>query len=341
MAKLLKDIIRPMGICCLLVLFFGCRSTYQVEPFFTSKIPQKPNYNLEESWAVLPSRYSLELKKYAPKSIDSLKADVFYVYPTLIAGRKDKKWNVSVTNREQNQNVLNKAVKYQASAWATSGKLFVPFYRQAHLKSYSNLENGGKDALLLAYEDVREAFQVYLKKYNKGRPIIIASHSQGTTHTKRLLREFFDEKPLQKQLIAAYLIGIGVKPDEFKTIKPMNSPEEIGGFVSWNTFKEGHYPKKDKNWYRGSVTTNPITWDESKTTSLNEHKGFLFSNDKLYKNALKVQITDGLVWATNPKFPLRFFMSFRKNYHIGDVNLFWQDIRENAELRVKEWLENN
>jgi hypothetical protein len=24
-----------------------------------------------------------------------------------------------------------------------------------------------------------------------------------------------------------------------------------------------------------------------------------------------------------------------RNYHIGDINLFWQDIRENARLRVQ------
>jgi hypothetical protein len=30
-----------------------------------------------------------------------------------------------------------------------------------------------------------------------------------------------------------------------------------------------------------------------------------------------------------------------KNYHVGDINLFWQDIRENAELRTNTWLEKN
>ena len=332
-----KKALKPIGILLLLVLFLGCRSTYVVNSFSETRIPLKPDYNQEKNWAVLPSKYHSELKKFAPSVNDDLKADVFYVYPTLITGKKDNRWNVAVSDQAQNENVLNRAVKYQASAWATSGKLYVPFYRQAHLKSYSNLENGGKDALLLAYEDVRAAFKVYLKKYNKGRPIIIASHSQGTTHTERLLEEFFDEKPLQKQLIAAYLIGIGVSPDRFKTIKPMISPGDTGGFISWNTFKKGNYPKKNKDWYSGSVTTNPITWDTSISTTLDQHKGFLFSNDKLYVNALSIQITDGLVWTTNPKFPLRFFMSFKKNYHVGDVNLFWQDIRENAELRTEQW----
>ncbi|MGB1043402.1 MAG: DUF3089 domain-containing protein, partial [Tenacibaculum sp.] len=150
----------------------------------------------------------------------------------------------------------------------------------------------------------------------------------------------FDEKPLQKQLVAAYLVGMGIKTKEFNSLKPMSSPQETGGYVTWNTRKKGTYPK-NKNWYKGSVTTNPITWDNSKTTVLNQHKGFLYSNDKMYSKALKVEITDGMVWSTNPKFPMRFFMSFMKNYHVGDINLFWQDIKENAELRTKTWLKKN
>jgi len=38
-----------------------------------------------------------------------------------------------------------------------------------------------------------------------------------------------------------------------------------------------------------------------------------------------------------PHFPLRLFAIFKKNYHVGDINLFWQDIRENAELRTRNW----
>jgi hypothetical protein len=202
------------------------------------------------------------------------------------------------------------------------------------------LNDGGKEALLLAYSDIKEAFEVYLAKYNKGRPIIIASHSQGTTHTTLLLKEFFDGYPLKKQLIAAYLIGIGTEKNEFNTIHEMIKPNETGGFVSWNTYKKNKLPKKYENWYNGKVSSNPITWDDSKTTKREDHKGFLFSNDKIYEKALKLEVIDGMIWSTLPRFPLRIFMMFKKNYHVGDVNLFWKDIQENAELRVESWLEH-
>jgi len=315
----------------------GCKSTYVIPAFSSVKTPSAPDYHKEENWAVLPDTYSKELKQFSSTQIDTLQADVFYVYPTLNTEKEDLRWNVPLDDKKQQDKVLNKAVLFQASAFTTSGKLYVPYYRQAHIRSYSRLDVGGKEALLLAYADVKKAFETYLEKYNNGRPILIVSHSQGSTHTKFLLRDFFDNKPLQQKLIAAYIVGTVIQPTLYTTIKPMQKPNEIGGFVGWNTYKKGAYPQK-KDFFKGSVTTNPITWDDQKSTISKQHKGFLYTNKKLYKNSLKIEVTDGLIWSTIPKFPMRFFMSFIENYHSGDINLFWQDIRENAVLRTKTWI---
>ncbi len=322
----------------ILLLCSSCRVTYRTSDFNATRIPKKPDYENEYNWAVLPTKYTPKLEAVRRTVTQELEADVFYVYPTLITGKKDTRWNIAINDVEQQEKVLNKAVHFQASAWATSGNVYVPYYRQAHIRSYRMLEQGGKEALMLAYEDVKAAFEVYLEKYNQGRPIIIASHSQGTTHTSLLLKDFFDDKPLQKRLVAAYLIGIGIDKNEFKTINVMTKPEETGGFVSWNTYKKNKLPKKYERWYKGKVSSNPVTWDTSATSSRDDHKGFLFSNDKIYDKALKLQVIDGMLWTTLPRFPLRVFIMFKKNYHIGDVNLFWKDIQENAELRTKNWL---
>jgi len=327
-----------LSFLVLLVFLLSCKTTYETQNFKLENSPETPDYNLSSSWAVLPSKYSPEFQNYASNALDTLQADVFYVYPTLNLDKEDLRWNVPIDDVIQNKKVLEKAVLMQVSALAISGKVYTPFYRQAHIRSYKMFNNGGKEALELAYQDVKKSFEVYLKKYNNGRPIIILSHSQGSTHTSRLLADFFDGKELQKKLVAAYIPGMRIQPDQFNSIQPMTKPDQIGGFVSWNTFKKGHYPKIDKNWYNGGVTSNPVTWDNSKFTTLDQHKGFLYTNNKIYEKALKVEITDGLVWSSNPKFSMRLFMSLIKNYHSGDINLFWQDIRENSLLRLKTYL---
>jgi hypothetical protein len=296
------------------------------------------DYSLANNWAVLPGKYPEDLKAYSVDNPqDSI--DVFYVYPTLIVSEKDKRWNVPLEDTVQKNKVLNVAVRFQASAWGSSGSLYVPFYRQAHLRSYNNLDNGGTTALLLAYSDVKAAFEYYLKHYNHGRGIILAGHSQGSTHISYLLRDFFDGKPLQNQLVAAYLPGVGLDRNQFKTIPLMEHPDQIGGFVTWNTFKK-KFDKNKYKWFKGKVVINPVTWDTTSIAKRELHKGFLYSNGRMYKNSFDTHIADGVIWISTPHFPYRYLTLTMPNYHPGDVNLFWEDIRENSLLRVHTFRSN-
>ena len=50
---------------------------------------------------------------------------------------------------------------------------------------------------------------------------------------------------------------------------------------------------------------------------------------------------DGILWSSLPKIKNRFLLSFIKDYHFADINLFWKDIEENAVLRTQNLLVNN
>jgi hypothetical protein len=320
-------------------LFWGCKvqntpTSSTLPDVFTNAV----DYSSSNNWAVLPGNYPTNLKEYTVQNPqDSI--DVFYVYPTLISSKKDKRWNVPIDDSIQRNKVINVAVRWQASAWANSGNLYVPFYRQAHIRSYNQLENGGKTALLNAYTDVKAAFEYYLKHYNRGRGIILASHSQGSTHIALILKDFFDYKPLQKQLVAAYIPGIGINKNQFKTIPFMEKPNQTGGFVTWNTFKK-KFDKDKYNWFKGKVVINPVTWDTTPFAQRELHKGFLYSNGEFYKKSFDTHTADGVIWITTPHFPYRYLAFTLRNYHTGDVNLFWEDIRKNSLLRVQSFRSN-
>ena len=145
-------------------------------------------------------------------------------------------------------------------------------------------------------------------------------------HAIRLIEEFFDQKPLQNQLVVAYLIGTRILPDQFKSIYPLESPNAVGGFVSWNAYKMHKLPKNYSNWYQGGVTTNPISWDTQKVSKESDHKGLLSEDLKIYPKSVKVKVTDGLLWTTLPQIPGRMYLSLIQNYHFADINLFWKDI---------------
>lgn len=295
------------------------------------------NYFDAYNWAVKPTSYPEGLKSYIQDTLIE-RTDVFYVYPTLLVSSKDTLWNYPVTNEKHRKDVIESAVKFQASAWANTGELYVPFYRQAHLRSYSNLEGRGREALLLAYSDIKRAFEYYLKHHNNGNAIILAGHSQGATHISLLLKDFFDGTPLQDQLIAAYLPGIGLEEDQYECIDLLAHKDSIGGFVTWNTFKKKYSTPQYNNWYKGKAAINPVTWDSSEVAPKEEHKGFLFSNGKMYRKSFETHLIDGGVWITTPKFPFRYMSFTMSNYHIGDVNLFWEDIRLNTRNRaIRYW----
>ena len=322
-------------------LLASCKTVYRSVDFDQKHLPLKPNYSESKSWAVLPGKYPSSLSRFKKIKNDK-KADVFYIYPTLLTDRKTTDWNADIWTSTFRQSVFQIVVKYQASAWLSAGDLYVPFYRQAHyrifVEPYSKI---GEPAWEIAYEDVKNAFKYYLKHYNKGKPIIIASHSQGSMHAKRLIKEFFDQKPLQSQLVAAYLIGTRILPNEFESVRPMVSPGDVGGFVSWNAYKQGKFPKNYKIWYKGGVTTNPISWDSQLSSIINDHKGLLNRDLKIYPKSLNINVTDGLLWTSLPQIPGRFLLSFVQNYHFADINLFWKDIEHNAICRVNSWYQKN
>jgi hypothetical protein len=159
------------------------------------------DYAKQENWAALPTMQ--DNADWTPKGLqnlqDSAKADVFFIHPTTdVTGFKG---NAAIDDKSINRQTDNFPIKYQASVFNESCKVYAPRYQQAALNNFfSKNSERSQEAFDIAYKDVKAAFEYYLKNYNNGRPIIIAGHSQGSKHAQRLLREFFDGQPLQKQL---------------------------------------------------------------------------------------------------------------------------------------------
>lgn len=300
-------------------------------------VPLAPDYSQDKYWAALPWR--ADEADLTPDGLTDrqaeAQADVFFLHLTTYTGKKgDTNWNGPVSDPEVNSRTLDKPIKFQASIFNGSGRIYAPFYRQAHLKAYFTRDtSSARKAFELAYSDVRAAFQYYLEHHNQGRPIIIAAHSQGTTHGKRLLKEFFDGKPLQEQLVAAYLIGIPVEKDAFQNIPPCRDSLDTGCFMAWRTFKRGYEPKKT---YPGEIAINPLLWTAEDTyapKSLNQGT-VLVPFEKVRPGNTDAQVHGSILWASKPKFPGSFLLT-RKNYHAGDLNLFYVNVRKNAQARTQ------
>lgn len=313
--------------------------------FDASNVPPKPNYSDEKHWAALPNVVDEADKTPVNSNLSdnqiNAKVDVFFLHPTIYTYEPKNQyiWNADVNDAELNDMVDKSTILNQATVFNGSCKIYAPRYRQAHYYSFitPNKEDA-QQALDVAYSDIKAAFEHYLNHWNQGRPIIIASHSQGTVHAKRLLKEFFDGKPLQKQLVEAYLIGIATQPDTFESIKPSQSAEETGGFVSWNTYARDFYPPYYKNSLNTAVSTNPLTWKLDETFAPKElNKGGVGLKYMFVEQAVDAQNHQGMLWINKPYVKGRAFLR-TKIWHKADYNLFWMNIRENVALRIDSYL---
>lgn len=321
----------------------GCSSVPKGS-FDQSFRPGAPDYSKPEAWAALPTLEDEadHFPKGYPNRQDEAAVDIFFLHPTIYTGKKgDTLWNGPVDDPALNARVDGSSIRYQASLFNQAGRIYAPRYRQAHINAYySEQRADAKKAFELAYEDVRRAFQYYLEHYNQGRPIIIAAHSQGAQHGRQLLAEFFDGKPLQKQLVVAYLVGMPVSKTLYTNLTPCATPEETGCYCSWRTFLKGHGPRITPPDQQIAVT-NPLNWLADSTYAPKSlHKGAVLKNfNKIYPSVSDAQNTNNLLWISKPKFP-GSFLYWRSNYHIGDFNLFYINVRENSVLRAETFLKS-
>ncbi|MBC7774616.1 MAG: DUF3089 domain-containing protein [Phycisphaerae bacterium] len=337
--------------CLLLLSVIVSLSSCAVHPkkaFDVAKVPPSPDYSNLESWAAHPDKTDLADLTPSPDFPDLQKdapIDVIFLYPTTYTGglrrsSYQRDWNASVLDTKTNLKTDKSTIKYQASLFNGAGRVFAPRYRQAHLHVFFTKKDSAsaRQALDLAYADTKAAFAYYLKHWNNGRPFIIAGHSQGASHAMYLIRDMIEGTPLQSQLVAAYIVGWPVNANFYKTLKPCQSPEQTHCFCSWRTWERDfglrHASQPDV------VCTNPLNWSITENAyapkSLNKG-GVIRPFEKIYPNVADAEVYKGFLLARKPKFKGSILFQ-RKNYHIGDLNLYYLNVRENAQTRAKAFL---
>lgn len=328
-------------------------------PFDRTVPPPPPDYSEGSAWLAWPGRNGLE-RSVPPgeRAVEEAKApaDVFFIHPTTYL--KDDRWNVPIEAPTE----LGAAVLLnQASAFNGCCRIYAPRYRQATLAGLGN--DGAVD---LAYGDIRRAFLYYLAHENHGRPFILASHSQGTLHLVRLLQDEIIGTPLQKRMVAAYAIGAYVPDTLAKLGLPIcEAAQQTGCVLSWNTNERGllgmvKLTGHPRYWWQGAYITpktppaavcvNPLTWTS---------KGAAPASDNLGGETLPKPMPAETAHAVTLPEPQRavtgaqcrdtvlrvdvswFNLAFQDklsllygSFHLMDYGLFYQNIRQNAILRV-------
>ena len=336
-------------LCLIAFLVLGCNGSKNLstQQPLTGLTTLAPNYGQLEYWAAHPEKYDLSDSTPAPylPLIKDTSVNVFFIHPTTYTNKKSiehkpyttEYWNASISDEALNNKTDNTTILNQASVF-NRHLVFAPRYRQAHIQSFYLPDSIAAPFFDTAYADIKAAFLYFLEHHTGSKPFIIAAHSQGTLHAGRLIRELIEGKALAQKMVAAYIIGLAVPVHYFKQLSPCTEAGQTGCFVAWRTYKRGYEPQSVKEEKFQSVVVNPVSWttDTLFVPRSQQLGAVLFKFNKPSPANVSTQIHGNVLWSTKPRFFGNLFFT-TKNYHIGDINLFWKDIRNNVDVRVKAY----
>jgi len=314
-----------------------------------------PDYAKSDNWIARPDLPD-NPSEWMPKTIAppaDRPAAIFYIHPTTYLQRD--RWNAPLRSDGESDYRLRLFVQSQASALTSAGRVWAPRYRQAAYGAFLLKSEDARNALDLAYSDVRAAFDRFLEQ-NPDGPIILAGHSQGSLHLSRLLVD--RRETLKGRLVAAYVVGwpISVTAD----LPPMGlractHPEETGCVLSWQTFAEPANPDLVLDAWQGTrgptgvrrtrrdmLCVNPITGTRGGRAPATANPGALlpsadFSSATLVRGAVGARCMSGFLMLEGEAPPLGPYVLPGNNYHVYDYALFWGAIRQDAERRLRAW----
>ncbi|MEI6632286.1 MAG: DUF3089 domain-containing protein [Chlamydiota bacterium] len=334
--------------------------------FEETPLSPSPDYRSPNAWAALPWRKddanAAPPNTRYPEAQATAVADVFFVHPT--GYLKAASWNGPIDDPDAVQ-AASLVMKYLASSFNAGARVYAPRYRQATLYAFLDYETlSGVQALDLAYSDVARAFDRYILEYNHGRPFMLAGHSQGSNHALRLLQEKIIGAPLQKRIVAAYLIGMAI-PREIPGIRPSRTATDTGGVISWTSYTRDGHPRfltRDMAiWFGGAyrkaeglalVQVNPLSWElNGEEVPASSNPGSLpFYNPAGDPPPLVPGVTgadaSGRVLIVEkpvvPGFPgsgpeMPILNADFGDYHDYDYVLFYESIRKNVIDRAKRF----
>ncbi len=290
-----------------------------------------PNYQDTSMWLV---------HKYNNKAVD-----VFFVHPTTYINPMH--WNMPLYDSLAIKLAYEYSVKPQLSVFYDIGNIYAPRYRQATFYAFVTKFKDGEQALNLATKDILNAWNYYIKNINKGRPIIIAGHSQGSMIILKLLPQIMKNKEIAKRIIVVYAIGWPITYKYLKKnpqIKVCQDSLQTGCVISWNTESKNATATIIN---KPSISVNPLSWSTNDLLAPKElNKGAVFFHNKrkadTIPNYVSAQNIKGhLIVSKIPNvLELNIKTAFGV-YHIFDYNMFYLNIKQNVADRTMNYFKNN
>ncbi len=351
----------------LVVIYLGGRLALQFYPGALSRLAFVPSGPFEAQPALAANRYDDPAMWYsrpgapndpakvtlqnAPAPVP-VRAAVFFVHPTSYLVKSH--WNAPLDDADADHRA-RLFLNGEASPFAGAEQIWAPRYRQAAFGAFLTDQTEGKQALELAYRDVAQAFDHFLTQIPADMPIVLAGHSQGAFHLRRLIAERIAGKPVARRIAAAYLVGWPISIDHDLPVMGLPacaSANQSGCVMSWQSYANpadpalmieayGRYPGLDGKSLKGCafLCSNPLTGGIGGSAPATANLGTLYPGAKLEGGEIKpgtvpaaCQADGTLSIGTAPD--LGDYVLPGNNYHVYDIPLFWANLRADFARRT-------
>ncbi len=312
-------------------------------------------------------------------------ADVFFVYPTGYFGLElnDPLYSNWITSPMASTGWFlgGVASAIHSGIFNRIGRIYSPRYRQvsggAYLLQFSDNELDQRlfeQAFDIAFSDIEKSFDAFLAERQERRsrlgknvrlPIILAGHSQGSTMLAKLIKKRIAGTELEKDLVAAYLIGSSIRKDD-TGLPTCNGPDDIGCVIGYNAFYPHGRPHlslfpahaaDDKDKTNPIICINPLSWrNDEQLVNKEENRGsrpmrppiqaILTGSimESLVPQKFSAQCINGYVYTNYLSHYDDKFIGFLVgpmfpglNLHGAESNLFYVSTRKNAERRLQKF----
>jgi hypothetical protein len=280
---------------------------------------------------------------------------VFFVHPTSYLERTH--WNAPLDD-EQSRRRARTFVRGLASAFSPASEIWVPRYRQATFGAFLTDKPEAEQAIDAAYRDVEQAFDYFMADVDPNTPIVLAGHSQGARHILQLLHDRIAGTPLQGRIAMVYAVGwpVSVEHDLPGLGLPgCDRPEQAGCIMSWSSFAEPAEPRQWFAQYRASLgfdgkprsnsrilCVNPLNGTRDGVAEASANLGTLkpdadLTSGELVPGAVPARCDQQGVLLIGDPPELGPYVLPGNNYHVYDIPLFWENVRQDVVRRVSAW----
>lgn len=208
--------------------------------------------------------------------------DVFFLYPTSVSSEVTTDVCSSIDDMRLN---AHRSYIQAAETLSSFTNMYAPYYRQ--VSGVGIAKNPTADGLMemaannVTRTDVYASLDYYFANCNKGKPFILAGHSQGSCNLKIVLSEYMKVHPeYLKRMVACYAIGYYFPDSWFKEnplIKKATGETDTGVLITWNTEGPGQTKFNLPVGNNDGFCINPLNWKVDETAAdITENKGSIF-----------------------------------------------------------------